>query len=181
MRLVAERVGDGAVPAYNGADRHLAASQTRPAMLDALRALIADSLPSVPPLDVPAAPGDIRIAACALLLEMAYADGRMTPEERKTIVGSLTKHFGVDGRGAEDLLQLAEGQLSETTEATSYTGQLVAEYDQDQRIMLAEMLREVASADGWLDQHEETLLTRFESWLRVDRASLKPRQARNPA
>jgi len=144
-------------------------------MLDALRALIADSLPSVPPLDVPAVPGDIRIAACALLLEMAYVDGRMTPEERSTIVGSLTKHFGVDGRGAEELLQLADGQLGETTEATSYTGQLVAEYDQDQRIMLAEMLREVASADGWLDQHEETLLGRFETWLRVDRASLRSR------
>lgn len=150
-------------------------------MLDALRALIADSLPSVPPLDLPAAPGDIRIAACALLLEMAYADGRMSAEERSVIVGSLVKHFGVDGRGAEELLQLAEGQLSETTEALSYTGQLVAEYDQDQRIMLAEMLREVASADGWLDQHEELLLGRFESWLKVDRASLKQRLPENQA
>jgi len=142
-------------------------------MLDTLRALIADSLPDVPPMDTPAAPGDIRIAACALLLEMAYADGRMTPDERSTIVGSLTRHFGVDARGAEELMQLAEEQLGETTDATSYTGQLVAEYDQDQRIVLAEMLREVASADGWLDAHEELLLEKFEQWLKVDRASLK--------
>lgn len=142
-------------------------------MLDSLRALIADSLPDVPPMDTPAAPGDIRIAACALLLEMAYADGRMTADERKTIVQSLTRHFGVDERGAEELMQLAEEQLSETSEATSYTGQLVAEYDQDQRIMLAEMLREVASADGWLDAHEELLLEKFEAWLKVDRSSLR--------
>lgn len=146
-------------------------------MLDTLRALIADSLPDVPPMDAPTAPGDIRIAACALLLEMAYADGRMTEEERKVIVGSLTRHFGVDQRGAEELMQLAEAQLGETTDATSYTGQLVAEYDQDQRIMLAEMLREVASADGWLDAHEEMLLQKFEQWLRVDRASLRSRDA----
>lgn len=142
-------------------------------MLDTLRALIADSLPSVPPMDTPAAPGDIRIAACALLLEMAYADGRMTSEERHVIVGSLTTHFGVDARGAEELMQLAEAQLGETREATSYTQQLVAEYSQDQRIMLAEMLREVASADGWLDTHEELLLEKFEAWLRVDRNSLR--------
>ncbi len=141
-------------------------------MLDTLRALIADSLPDVPPMDTPAAPGDIRIAACALLLEMAYADGRMTEEERATIVGSLTRHFGVDARGAEELMALAESQLGETTEATSYTAQLVAEYDQDQRIVLAEMLREVASADGWLDTHEELLLGKFETWLKVDRSSL---------
>lgn len=142
-------------------------------MLDTIRALIADSLPEVPPMDSPAAPGDIRIAACALLLEMAYADGRMTPDERKVIVASLTKHFGVDARGAEELMQFAEAQASETTDATSYTQQLVAEYDQDQRIMLAEMLREVASADGWLDTHEELLLEKFETWLRVDWVSLR--------
>ncbi|MES2521065.1 MAG: TerB family tellurite resistance protein [Gemmatimonadota bacterium] len=142
-------------------------------MLDSLRALLADSLPEVPPLDTPAVPGDIRVAACALLLEMAYADGRMTADERKVVTRSLTRHFGVDERGADELMQLAASQLGEATEPTSYTQQLVAEYDQDQRIMLAEMLREVASADGWLDQHEETLLGRFEMWLRVDRASLR--------
>ncbi|HYW31199.1 MAG TPA: TerB family tellurite resistance protein, partial [Gemmatimonas sp.] len=141
-------------------------------MLDSLRALLADSVPEVPPMDAPAVPGDIRIAACALLLEMAYADGRMTADERKVVVRSLTRHFGVDERGAEELMQLAESELAETTEATSYTQQLVAEYDQDQRIMLAEMLREVASADGWLDQHEEALMGRCEMWLQVDPGSL---------
>ena len=147
-------------------------------MLDTIRALIADSMSEVPPMDSPAAPGDIRIAACALLLEMAYADGRMTPDERKVIVASLTKHFGVDSRGAEELMQFAEAQSSETTDATSYTQQLVAEYDQDQRIMLAEMLREVASADGWLDTHEELLLKKFETWLRVDWVSLRDKSYR---
>jgi uncharacterized tellurite resistance protein B-like protein len=146
-------------------------------MLDALRALVADSLPVVPPMDVPAVPGDVRVAACALLLEIAYVDDRMTREERKTIVRSLTKHFGVDGRGAEELLSIAEEQVRANPQPTSFTEQLVAEYDRDQRIMLAEMLREVASADGWLADHEDWLLNRFEQWLKVDRASLKARPA----
>lgn len=146
-------------------------------MLDTLRGLLADSLPDVPPMDVPAVPGDIRVAACALLLEMAYVDGRMTPDERKTIVRSLTKHFGVDGRGAEELIALADEQVNTNPQPTTYTEQLVTEYDQDQRIMLAEMLREVASADGWLADQEEWLLNRCEAWLRVDRGSLKSRPA----
>ena len=141
-------------------------------MLDSLRALIADSLPAVPPMDEPAAPGDIRVAACALLLEMAYADGRLSGDEREVIVASLTKHFGVDARGAEQVMGLAEEQRSEADNPRSFTEQAVEEYSQDQRIMLAEMLREVASADGWLDSHEELLLEKFELWLRVDRASL---------
>ncbi|MEO7521719.1 MAG: TerB family tellurite resistance protein [Gemmatimonas sp.] len=144
-------------------------------MLDTIRALVADSLVVVPPMDVPAAPGDVRVAACALLLEMAYVDDRMTPDERKTIVRSLTKHFGVDGRGAEELIALAEAQVKENPQPTSFTQQLVAEYDRDQRIMLAEMLREVASADGWLADQEDWLLNRFELWLGVDRATLQTR------
>ncbi len=141
-------------------------------MLDSLRALIADSLPAVPAMDEPALPGDIRIAACALLLEMAYADGRLSGDEREVITASLTKHFGVDARGAEQVMGLAEEQRNDTGDALSFTEQLVEEYSQDQRIMLAEMLREVGSADGWLDNHEELLLEKFEQWLRVDRASL---------
>jgi uncharacterized tellurite resistance protein B-like protein len=126
-------------------------------------------------MDVPAVPGDIRVAACAMLLEMAYADGQVAPAERKAIIGSLTTHFGVDQRGAEELIVLAKETLSQSTDAPGYTQQLVAEYDQDQRIVLAELLREVASADGWLDTQEDVLLSRFESWLQVDRASLRAR------
>ena len=149
-------------------------------MLDSLRALIADSLPAVPPMDEPAVPGDIRVAACALLLEMAYADGQLTGDEQNVITASLTKHFGVDARGAEQVMGLAEEQRNETGDALSFTQQLVEEYNQDQRIMLAEMLREVASADGWLDSHEEMLLDKFEQWLRVDRGSLGTANAREP-
>ena len=146
-------------------------------MLDAIRRLLADSLPETQPMDPITTPGDIRVAACALLLEMAYVDDKFTPDERKTIVRTLIRHFGVDGRGAEELIALAEERVLTNPQPTSYTEQLVAEYDQDQRIMLAEMLREVASADGLLGQHEDWLLTRFEEWLKVDRASLKARPA----
>lgn len=73
-------------------------------------------------------------------------------------------------------MAVAQSQLAETTVATSYTQQLVAEYDQDQRIMLAEMLRDVAQADGWLDTHEERLLTSFKTWLQVDRSTISVRE-----
>lgn len=136
-------------------------------MLDTLRALLSDSLPSVPPMDAPTTPDDIRVAACTMFLEVAYADGTMSADERRTIVRTLVRHFGVDERGAEELFAAAESQIGMGTSEGELTRQLVAEYDQDQRITLAEMLREIASADGWVDEREERLLSSMASWLGV--------------
>ena len=104
-------------------------------MLDSLRVLLADSLPSVPDLAEPVTSQDVRVAACALMLEVAYSDGRLSEEERKLISSSLVKHFGVDGRGAEEIMSLAQSQLTEEPSDVGFASQLVAEYDQDQRIL----------------------------------------------
>ena len=102
-------------------------------MLDTLRMLIADSLPTAGETDPPIHAGDLRVAACALLLEIAHADGHFTREERAIITTTLTTHFGVDTRGALELMAEAEKQLATAADKSSFTRQLVAEYDDEQR------------------------------------------------
>jgi uncharacterized tellurite resistance protein B-like protein len=143
-------------------------------MLDSLRVLLADSLPSVPELAEPVTPQDVRVAACAMMLEVAYADGRLSEDERKLISSSLVKHFGVDARGAEEIMSVAQSQFADFQSEVGFASQLVAEYDQDQRIMLAEMLHEIASADGWLDGNEEFVLEKLEAWLGIPRSDFLP-------
>lgn len=138
-------------------------------MLDTLRMLIADSLPAVPDLDPPIHAGDIRVAACALLLEIAHADKRLSRDERAVILRSLTTYFGVDERGALELIAEAERQWAESIDESDFTRQLVAEYDHDQRLVLANLLWDVAGADGWLGDHESFLAARLEQWLGVVR------------
>jgi len=139
-------------------------------MLDSLRILIADSLPSVPDLAEPVTSHDVRVAACAMMLEVAYADGRFSEDERSLISASLVRHFGVDARGAEEIMAAAESQLAGAPSDVGFASQLVSEYDQDQRIVLAEMLHEIASADGWLGRNEEFVLGKLEEWLAVPRS-----------
>jgi uncharacterized tellurite resistance protein B-like protein len=138
-------------------------------MLDTLRMLIADSLPAVPDLDPPIHAGDIRVAACALLLEIAHADKRLSRDERSVILRSLTTYFGVDERGALELIAEAERQWEDSPDESEFTRQLVAEYDHDQRLVLANLLWDVAGADGWLGDHESVLAARLEQWLGVVR------------
>lgn len=138
-------------------------------MLDTLRQLIADSLLTVPELDPPIVPGDIRVAACALLLTMAHADKRLSRDERAVITRSLVTHFGVDERGAMELMAAAEDQWELATDEQAFTAQIQAEYDEDQRQVLADLLWEVASADGWLDDHETVLVEKTAQWLGIQR------------
>jgi uncharacterized tellurite resistance protein B-like protein len=136
-------------------------------MLDTLRMLIADSLPTVTDVEPPIYPGDLRVAACALLLEIAHADDVFSRDEQAVIVRALTTYFGVDERGALQLMSEAHAQLETAANEASFTRQLVAEYDGEQRQMLADLLWRVARADGWADQHEAFLAAKLEAWLGV--------------
>jgi uncharacterized tellurite resistance protein B-like protein len=120
-------------------------------------------------MDEPVTSNDVRVAACTIMLEVAHADGRLTSDERKMITRSLVQHFGVDERGAQEIMAAAESQMGETENDWQAVQQLVSEYDQDQRIMLGEMLHQIGSADGWLDGNEEFIIARLEQLLGVNR------------
>ena len=94
-------------------------------MLDTLRMLLADSLPTAGELDPPIHPGDLRVAACALLLQVAHADGHFSREERAVISRTLVTYFGLDERGALELMAEAERQLATATDDASFTRQLI--------------------------------------------------------
>jgi len=136
-------------------------------MLDTLRMLIADSLPTVPELEPPIDPADVRVAACALLLAMASADTQSRRDERVVLLRALTTWFGVDQRGALELLETAEAAWRTGATTDGFVRQLREEYDQDQRIVLADLLWEVGRADGWLDGREVALAEQLSQWLGV--------------
>jgi uncharacterized tellurite resistance protein B-like protein len=143
-------------------------------MLDTLRMLIADSLPAVPDLDPPIDAGDIRVAASALLLAMASADTQSRRDERVAMLRALTTWFGVDQRGAMELLETAEDAWRSGGTTDGFVQQLREEYDQDQRLVLADLLWEVARADGWMDGREVALVTQLTQWLGVPPSGTPP-------
>ena len=52
--------------------------------------------------------GDLKLAACALLLELAYADDAFSEEERAHVAAAVHRHFGLNPDDAERLLELAD-------------------------------------------------------------------------
>jgi uncharacterized tellurite resistance protein B-like protein len=108
---------------------------------------------------------EVRLAACALLLEVAHADEHFTPEEREHIEYAVGRNFGLSHVKAEELLSIADRQRCLDGDVESFA-QLIAEhYSTGQRMVLAEVMWGLVHSDGWLAPREEQLMTRVNSLL----------------
>ncbi len=109
----------------------------------------------------------LRVAACALLLEMAHADQEFTPSEQAHIEQMLGVHFDLEPERVKELLALAEAERREAIDLHQFTSLVVKHYDEGQREVLAELLWRVVYADGDLSKHEDYLAQKLKSLLEL--------------
>jgi len=152
-------------------------------MLDAIRRFVTRNiLPSSPSApgsgDRPGLPG-VQLAACALLLELAHADGEFSERERDHIEGALRRHFGLDDELATELLALAEAERTQSIDHFQFTRLIAEQYDVGQRMVLAEVMWGVILADGQIADHEGYLIRKLGRLLDLEPAYLA--QARRAA
>jgi uncharacterized tellurite resistance protein B-like protein len=126
-----------------------------------------------------AGPTPVQLAACALLLELAHADGEFSAEERSHIERTLVRHFGLDDATAGELMRLAEVERAESLDHYQFTRLIAAEYDLGQKMVLAEVMWGVILADGKLGDHETHLVRKLASLMDLAPAYLA--QARRAA
>ncbi|NNG16388.1 MAG: TerB family tellurite resistance protein [Gemmatimonadales bacterium] len=152
-------------------------------MLDAIRNFvsqhIARATPPTPDAPAPAASRNVQLAACALLLELAYADGEFSASERAHIESALDRHFGLDEATAGKLVELAEAERTQSIDHFQFTQLIVDQYDLGQRMVLAEVMWGVILADQEIAQHEAYLIRKLAKLLDLEPAYLS--QARQAA
>lgn len=130
-------------------------------LLDSIRALFG-ARPDAPAGEAaPAAPevDPLHLAACALLLEVAHADGEFSAPERAHLEGVLERHFSLPPESGRRLLELAEREREGAVDHFRFTSVLQEGYDTGQKMVLAEIMWGVVLADGEIAEHE-TYLTR---------------------
>jgi uncharacterized tellurite resistance protein B-like protein len=135
-------------------------------MLEAIRRFVSERVTGGALGEEPAVPAGssrVQLAACALLLELAHADGEFSPEERGHIERTLVRHFGLDDATAGDLIRLAEAERAEALDHYQFTRLIAAEYDLGQKMVLAEVMWGVILADGKLSDHETHLVRKLAS------------------
>jgi uncharacterized tellurite resistance protein B-like protein len=104
---------------------------------------------------------ELHIAACALLLELAHSDREFSAEEMVVVEEALVRHFGVSAAGARELMAIADQRRREAPDLHQFTSEIIARYDEGQRMVLTEVLWRVVYADGTLSRHEDYLMQKL--------------------
>jgi uncharacterized tellurite resistance protein B-like protein len=143
-------------------------------LVDAIRALFSRPAPDTDaagaragasaPAGAPA-PDPVQLAACALLLDVAHADGEFTADERAHLEAALARHFGLATGDVPRLIELAEAERGRSVDHFSFTATLKREYGDAEKRRLAEVMWGLVLADGAVAEHEHYLTRKIANLL----------------
>jgi uncharacterized tellurite resistance protein B-like protein len=105
-------------------------------------------------------PDRVSIAASALLLEIAHADG-LGPAEYQSILRAVREDLGVAEEDVQDVLRLAEEARRESVDLYQFTRLVAESFSADQRSRLVEAIWRVVYSDGVLSAVETQLARRI--------------------
>lgn len=143
-------------------------------MLDAIRSVFKGAPAES---DRPAA-DPAHVAACALLLEIAYADGEFTAPEKRHLQDVLNRHFGLSAADGDRVLAIAEEARRKSVDHFQFTRVLQSSYDLGQKMVLAEVMWGLVLADGQIADHEAYLTRKICNLLDLEPAYLSTAKAR---
>ena len=146
-------------------------------LVDSIRSLLRPSTEAATPS--PGAPNPVHIAACALLLEVAYADGEFADAERAHLESVLARQFGLDEEAGRRLIELAQQERVRSIDYFQFTSVLQREYDLGQKMVLAEIMWGLVLADGAIAEREQYLTRKIANLLDLEPAYLS--QAKSAA
>ena len=115
---------------------------------------------------------DLRVATCAVMLEIANIDGEFSAEERKRIVLFLESHFGLSTEIAHELIEKAGEELENSIDLWSFTNRINQNYNREEKTGIVEMIWEIVFADDYMDKHEDYLMKKLGKLLRLSHKDL---------
>ncbi len=125
---------------------------------------------------------EMRLAAAALLVEVATVDENFDSVERARIHGFVSERFGLSDADAAALIAAAEREVDGSVQLYAFTSAISNGFTYDERVELMQTLWQVVLADGYVDPHEDQLLRRIAGLIHVtdrDRGLARKRAQRD--
>jgi uncharacterized tellurite resistance protein B-like protein len=119
----------------------------------------------------------LHVAACALLLELAYADDVFTEDERNHIHAILMRHFALDYDAAQELMKLADSERKKSVDVFQFANLVRSSYDVGQKTLLAEIMWGLILTDGEIARHESYMLRKIANLLDLEPGYLSKARA----
>ncbi len=115
---------------------------------------------------------DVRVATCALFLEMAAIDGEFTQSEREIILSILKRDFDLSDEYAAALFEASNEELKQSIDLWKFTNLINENYSPEEKIRIIEMVWKIVYTDGKLDLHEDYLVHKLANLLRLNHKAL---------
>lgn len=101
---------------------------------------------------------DVRLAVCALFLEMASIDEEFSEEERELVLNMMKEEFDLSEKYINELVEAAEEQRRSTLDLWKFTDMINRNFNVEEKIRVVELLWQIVYADGKLNKHEDYLV-----------------------
>ena len=115
---------------------------------------------------------DIRVATCALFIEMAHIDGEFKDIEGEHIVAMLTERYGLSDAHADEISRTAQKELDGSIDLWRFTNLINQNYSKEEKIQVVELIWSLVYADGHLSEHENYLVHKLGKMLRLTHREL---------
>ncbi len=115
---------------------------------------------------------DVRVAACALFVEMARIDEKFTEAEMETILSIVQDRYGLSREHADALVAEADKELDNSLDLWQFARLINENYSTDEKIEIIETLWQMVFVDGKMDRYEHYLMNKLKNLLRLSHDQL---------
>lgn len=137
-------------------------------MLDAIKSFFDASMTPAPEEVEGDTSEQIRLAACALLLELAHADDEFTQDEVQHLKAAMHRQYGLTSEQADELIRLADEERAAAVDLFQFTRLIRDNYSLGQKMVLAEVMWGLVYADGDVSADEEYLMRKVCHLLKLE-------------
>ena len=120
----------------------------------------------------PDAAHDVRIAACALFMEMGRIDETFTESETATVLSILKEKYNLTEEHAEALMIRADRELEESVDLWQFARLINENYSVKEKRDIIEILWQIVFVDGKMDKYENYLMHKLSNLLRLSHDQL---------
>src|SRR5947207_7369610 len=110
----------------------------------------------------------LRLATAAVLLDIGYADGTLTPDEDVDLLGYLQRAFALGESDARDLVNAAGEIRNRTIDHFAMTNYIRQHATLEQRIDMVRTMWRIVYADGKLTDYENYLVRKLADLLGLE-------------
>ncbi len=115
---------------------------------------------------------DIRIAVCALCIEIARIDNRFTRQELDALIATLKEKYDLSAEHAQALMDEADQALEDSVDLWQFARLINNNYTIAEKIAVIEMLWQIVYVDGKMHEQEHYLMGKLSTLLRLSHDQL---------